>query len=78
MKMTKEHYKILNKLIVETIANHFYEFCTDFTSPKQQRWNIYHLANDCSDGWGYINLNYLSDDHIDTALKRIFKLFENN
>jgi hypothetical protein len=73
MKMTKEHYGVLEEAIREVI-NKYPDMQQAYKeqgfSSMRYRWDLYHSINR-SRSFKIELYTYLNDNHIDTALKRI-------
>ena len=72
MKITKTDFNAIQRAMAETLsANGFSSLAVDSTL---KAWQVFHKANET----GRLNLNVLyrdySDNHIETALKKIFAL----
>ena len=65
MKMTKEDYQKLRDAIGDVPLD------MPFSFPIMQRWNLFHFVNRAP-SFPFRHLyDYLNDDHIDTALRKI-------
>ena len=72
MKMKQEHYDILNNAIK---SSRFYDDLMNYKqagmSAKRWRWDCLWSVRESLKEWFSIVYQYLNDDHIDTALRRI-------
>lgn len=83
MKITKDDYSRLNKLITETVQGHSIMALAEYPGMSVMRysWDIYHAtcdkaqhANNVSDYLFLRHLyDYLNDDHLTTALRAILR-----
>ncbi len=67
MKMTKEDYQNLRDDIVNVPTN------TPTSFSVAQRWGLFHHVNRAPNFLFRHLYDYLNDNHIDTALRRIMK-----
>lgn len=73
MKITKQDYSLLKQAIVDIPSSVAKIKWYLSQSDKQYRWMLFHYVNVPSEfKFGYLH-EYLNDEHIDTALRRIVK-----
>lgn len=72
MKITNDHYNTLKELVMQVVKENPDMPLND--GSMRYRWMIYNLICDY-DGYDLAHhlYDYLNDDHIDTALKKILK-----
>jgi len=75
MKMSKNHYNKLESMINEILNNNsgiLEKYKNAKMSMMRYRWDLYHTANHKDNSSLFHELyEYLNDDNIDTALKKI-------